>query len=978
MANNTAYEYGLVNAYTNNTFDLPKVETSIKLTIENSFNYLKNLQRSYIDICRFSLTEDDLYLTSDNKLCISLDKDFIEGAKRKDYRYSSLYNTFITIDTVAKNPEIFSFMPLVFIDGKSIFSFQIKSSLDGHTVIMFTHIDMIKTFFNSPHSIEVVFLKNANFYRFITNKYVLENYNWVLSKSLTGITKLNGNKYFMFLRNTKDKYSTNIFEVNIDDNGNLIIDKNNLLIYDFFINNKEVEVCVVIPSNLYEIEGTKEIHNRIDNNRLSSLVRISPDENSYYTMPIPTQNLFILKRNKNTNELVYENNKQVILHYPNIYEIMSDDEDPDEFEYKIFYFYKQMQDMLKYENHYKYIHRYFARKMNMSFDKTFETLLYTQISDEHLQNYFFSIFDYEDADYFYNHGDFFVTKKPYDFDYKIDKMKEFIEKNPKVLEKYGKEVENPHDIYFLLVKNIDLSKRLRNDTTQEAIKDSDKYSFNDPCYVFMFRNDGLNNLDLRFFIDGLLCTECFQLHINEMEYIYVPTKYVKEDSYIEVERFETYTFLKSIEFDSTSEGVVIEFNKDEFIEPTLYDLFITDLDKNIISRQKFKIYSLIDLNQYDISDYVNDNIDFNEILMNNTVIEDPETGEVYIDIDELFESDDMSIILDSGDTILDGNNIRLPFKYTELSKIKVFCMSEEDVGKPFLFTINKIPYLCHKKMAKSGLPKIQLFNGAVQWRQMPSYIRTFLNGRFIPMDFDIYEETPMKTYFIPKCFIDKDDVLSIDISPYSYELEFHLKEIPENFVVSFDGKLSKPFNTHYYDIYLNGKKLNDTNLQQITPDKIKLFNVSSRYNLYIYRRDRDIEYFGFKGTTSIPIDEVLNSDQFPDDDKNSIIEDIIYDHHNKEDVTPGSNTENDVDVLIDVDKATVEKYRFYIDIIIPRGVTKPNDFMINSNLIKDVYTEVYDKYSNKYDRVVMRPNISYNAKHVLTIGKSYEENPDSL
>lgn len=978
MANNTAYENGLANAFTNNTFDLPKVETAIKSTIENSFNYLKRLQRSYINICRFSLTEDDMYLTTDNKICVSLDKDFIETPKRKDYRLSSFYNKFVTIDTVAENQDIFSFIPLVFIDGKSIFSFKIKSSLDGHTVIMFTHIDLIKSFLNSPHSIEVVFLKNTNFYRFVTNKYALDSYNWILPISLTGITKKNGNRYFIFLRNTENKYGTNIFQVDIDNSGNLIIDKDNLLLYDFFINNREVEVCVVIPSNLYEIDGFKEIHNRIDNNRQSSLVRISPDENSYYTMPIPTHNLFILKVNKNSGEIFYENNKQVILHYPNIYEIMSDDEDPNEFEYKIFYFYRQMQDMLKYENHYEYIHRYFKRKMNTSFDKAFESLLYQKNSDENLQNYFFSIFDYEDADYVYNHGDFFNTKKPYDFDYKTDKLREFIDTNPKVLEEYGKEVENPHDIYFLSVKNIDLSKRIRNDTIQEAIKDSDKYSFNEPCYVFMFRNDGLSNLDLRFFIDGLLCTGYFQLHVNEIEYIYIPIGNIKEDSYIEVERFNTYTFLKTIKFNSISEGITIEFDKNEFIEPTLYDLFVTDIDKKTVSRSNFKIYALVSPDEYDISDYINDMKKDSYVLIDNSVIEDSETREIYVDIDELFNKDDKSILLDANDTYVDGSNTRLPLKYMGLTKIKVFCINEENIGKTFLFTINKIPYIYHKKMTKTGLPRIQLFNGSVPWRQMPSYVRTFVNGRFIPMDFDIYEETPMKTYFIPKCFINDGEVISIDISPYSYELEYHLEEIPEDFLISFNGELTKPFNTDYYDIYLNGRKLNDTNIQQITSDKIKLFNVSSRYNLYIYRRDRDFEYFGFNKQVSLPIDEVLNSDKFSDDDKNSIIDDIIYNNHDKEDVKEGTNTESNIDVLVDIDSSIFEKYRFYMDVIVPRGIARPNDFMINSDMIKNVYTEVYETYSNKYNRVVMRPNISYDAKNILMIGKSYEENFPSL
>ena len=308
----TSSEYAHANAFTNNTFSLPETELAIKSTVENSFKYLQDLQKSYINISRFNLTEDDVYILTDDVVCLSVDKDLIDSPKRKIYKRSSFYNKELTLEDIGNNPDIFSFIPLVFIDGKSLFSYKIKSSLDGRTVFTFTHIKSLQKFMGVHHNIEIVFIKKMKYEYCITNRFVGEKYNWIFPNSVTGFTFKPEEKLFAFFRNPEEDFGTNIFPISMDDNGNLIID--NEEIKNYFYTGKEIEIRLFSIPHLIEIEGTKQIHHRVDNNKLSSTLVIFDKDDITYKMPIPPENLFILKINKVTKEISYQNNRDVILH----------------------------------------------------------------------------------------------------------------------------------------------------------------------------------------------------------------------------------------------------------------------------------------------------------------------------------------------------------------------------------------------------------------------------------------------------------------------------------------------------------------------------------------------------------------------------------------------------------------------------------------------------------------------------------------
>ena len=978
--NRTSSELFHENAYTNNTFSLPKVENTIRNTMENSFKYLMRMQKSFVDIARFNLNETDIYLNDELEPCISLDKEFISSTCRKAYRHSEFYNEYVDLMTISQNPDIFSYTPVVMIDDQSVFTYKVKSSLDGHTEIAFTHIRHLHEFEKDFHKISVTFFKNVDTHIFTTNRNVVEKYKYVLPTSVHGHDAPWDSTLFYFMRADGEKVGSNFFigKTTADGGFDLGADNDSVYKYLFDHQGKNIEI-IILSMDTFEVIDYCPIANRVDNNRQSSVVCLERNEWEHFEMPIPTQNVLIFKHNKVTDELIYENNKEVVLHYPNIYEIMSDDVDKDLYDYKIFYQYRMLDDYRHYDNQLHYVYRYFALKLGTNHNDTIRTLLYTDVKNEAMQRYFFSIFDFEDADYIYDHGDFIESKYPYDFDYKMEKLREFTVKNPHSLMDYGKDVSVAYTAYYLDVKNIDLKERLRLNTNNEAENKSDMYDFAEPHYVFKFHNDTFRDLNLRFFIDGLFCHDTFKISGRTTEYIYIPCRRISEDSRIDIERFYEYRWKKNVTFTDTVTPVEFTFDPNENIDPTLFDMFVTELNGDKIDRSKFKIYALVNFSEYNVSDDFDITEDSVSLIIGDEDYIIDEDGNVFITINDLvlFDGPDDPV----GEIILGEDDIvepsysdgRMPLRYMKLTKLKVFADDPSVLNRELCFVINKVPFVLHTKITTNRLPKIKLFDGKFPWKGDHSFIRTYINGYYQNIGFDIIEDDPLKTYLVPRCFLNPGDIFTVDISPFSYEKEYHLEEIPEDYLIKVDAALTKPFDLRYYDVYLNGKRLNERNIQMITPDTFQIFNVKSRKNLFIYRRDRDVEFYGFQSPSHVPLDDFLGDENIPTEDKKLIINEILATKVDEEYIVDGIDTETDIrEYLEEVPLNIFEKYRFFLDILLDYTILRPNSVFFDSAVVEEHYNTVYDEFSNKKDRLVIRPNVgARNAKFVIGIGKAH-------
>ena len=71
------------------------------------------------------------------------------------------------------------------------------------------------------------------------------------------------------------------------------------------------------------------------------------------------------------------------------------------------------------------------------------------------------------------------------------------------------------------------------------------------------------------------------------------------------------------------------------------------------------------------------------------------------------------------------------------------------------------------------------------------------------------------------------------------------------------------------------------------------------------------------------------------------------------------------------DADTTDMKRFYTDIIIPRGVTKPQSWIIDGTNVKNNYPSVWTNYQ-KNNKIVIRPNFNYNGLMVMMLSRYTE------
>ena len=88
----------------NSTYDEDELNKLLHTTVENSFQFLKRVQRSYSCMERFHFTQANFFVDKNypTELCISVPKDFIDATKRKVYKYSKYFGKYITYADIAE------------------------------------------------------------------------------------------------------------------------------------------------------------------------------------------------------------------------------------------------------------------------------------------------------------------------------------------------------------------------------------------------------------------------------------------------------------------------------------------------------------------------------------------------------------------------------------------------------------------------------------------------------------------------------------------------------------------------------------------------------------------------------------------------------------------------------------------------------------------------------------------------------------
>ena len=960
MANKTRLPYTLANAFTNNTFSLEEAHNQLHRSVNNSFQYLEKVQKSYVDIHRYTFHNEDFIIDKYGVRAFNIPRDIVEPTKRRAYKNSALYDTNITFRQMQSNSKYFKYIPLILVDDTCFFDFEIHTYLDEKFDLLFPTLEDID-FFSKEHTYKIILMRPPVYTEFTTNKNVVTKYNYKLPTKITGIKTYNASTiaFYTVIGDGAETLHFEIREAKFNNNHEFIIDPEDAELIHYLNSHRNFTFVVMKPLNIHKyrynmVVGDDQIMNH---KTLTTAIDAGGNDGIPFQMPIPTESILVIKKNVSTFHMYMENKLEVALHYPNIYSInaegLVEEGEEDNTFFDIFYFYAPSVQKLKFVDRMHYLYKYFMDKFDLGYQETINTLTYDVDMEPSIRNFYAYMLRYQDANFIYSNNDFIASSLyPYDYDYKIAKMKEFIRKDNNVLRDYAESFNQQYENFYLDVSAIELASRYRNDTKKEAKNPANWKTFSQPCYVFSFRNEAISMLQVRFFVDGLLMREAWRFNEDGMEYIYFYTTTIHTDSFIEMEVFRKYLSVTKLSFSNTTELLDVPFPANEFIEPKLYDLMVCDSNFTRLPLNKVKIYAQVDASDYDVLDKKGA-----EIKNKDYIIE--EDGVYYVDTTPTYYEQDPPTSVD--------DTIKASVKFMPLGNLKVRLLDSAYLSTDMYFAVNKVAGLHDETMMATCVPRICVFGAGAVWEADPTFIRTFINGRLTEVPYKISEEED-GVYIIPRAYIDEGERISIDITPYSYKEEFFLERVnTEDFIIDFGTQLTKPFSLKYYDAYLNGKKLSANNIQILSPTKIRLVNTHSDYRFKLFRKDRDYEYFTLDTITKVPVDDFLDSNEITEEDKKNLIETIIQD--NFDHYTDPDTSEGDHEDKYQMPEEDAQMHEFYYEVLVPHGICRPEDFFISLDMMEEKYPYVKDTYADT-ERIVIRPNIHADeAKVVLIVGK---------
>lgn len=689
--------------------------------------------------------------------------------------------------------------------------------------------------------------------------------------------------------------------------------------------------------------------NRSENNMLKLMV-IEDDNHKPYKSPIPIENMMIFKKTSDRDEFYLEKNTESIkVINTNIYDIHQEEDLLNDsnihngikngVEYKVYYFYYDIPNL-----QYRYKFRSFADFFRIIYsDKSFEEICtlfhYHKMNpiNDRLPNSNLDLSEIYDRgirdtqpkdtsdynDIKYHEKIELIGKSEYPpFQFKSETLKKWIKSDQWILKDYVIDQKKLGASYYLFTNTLNLSDRLRRDTSKE-LGSGNLFRFEEDRYVFAFNNsrEYPTNLDARIFVDGLLVGDVYQERQNFLEYFYIPSSMVSNDSFIELELFPRYKYKNNFKFTNTTDHKDIELpNTEEKIYPTAKDIIISENTSNGELRH--------DLDRFDVICHYEIGGDYKYEPIRDSDINNP----------------------------VDLNNI--PYRFTRLKSFTINANDNTVLNKNLSINISKLPLMIRFIADVAGYGFIEITS--TEFQLNTEYFRIFRNGRLISRN----RYRLITGYGYPKILIqqwlEQGDIVYIDITPYRYFKLYSTENIIRqdsvrqdedytNIVLNLkDLPLSKPFDIRYYDVYLNGRKLSINNVFNIDDYTITLVNIKSKYDLEIYERERDFEYFGsnyrglFDGFGIVEkyyYDGTINREEM----KKYLHDSVEEQKDHRLNIYPNTFDEDRFDQG-SIDLFYAIYFLFYYDDLIPKHFYNPDVKQISSKLMIENFIEVYNKF----------------------------------
>ncbi len=604
---------------------------------------------------------------------------------------------------------------------------------------------------------------------------------------------------------------------------------------------------------------------------------------------------------------------------------------------------------------------------------------------EDFKNTFDFIVDRPIKEYYYDEMDY--SKKYMDtlppLEYKVKKLQEFINDNFNGLHDYILAQQQVTNKYDFTKEEACLDKRY----TEINVATGDKLI--EPCYLFQISKEDPNvMLTARIFVDGLFISNFIYDRYEYNDHLYVPVDMVPNDvKYFEIEVFPSLVQNETVTFTTENPSVIIDFESTDLIQPTLSDLFFHFGKEKTIERipidwfrlevvstrynyyvtpsELIGIYKLPDGTYYnefgcffnyegqrirekDISiEELNEKISSGEVSPAETYrtsdLMEIERDQDYVTFDK--------IVTDGGSII---NRENKGVNFTILRKIKITALNADLFGKEVSIGISKEPYYFTKTAQNTCFPIIDIH--AENLDPVDEYTRVFKNGRLRSRNRYDFRKFDGKLQLRALESLGKREMLTVDITPYRNRLVYYNDELTSD-LVDLRGYIDKPFDLRYYEVYLNGRKLNKLNIFPISPYEFKLAGIHSYYNLEVYERDKDWEYFDISFDNYFTLSNLIRETYMQSDIKKELIHDITGD------TLPNENTEEKEPWSRENDTYTIIFSLFYYERVVSLGHLNPEEAQFNIEDIKknyDIIDKLYRVQNDKGEDVyLLNPDIYY-------------------
>lgn len=943
MANKAIYEL-----LGNNSFNLQILNETLWDIKENSFGTLYNAQKKISGIERYDIDMADYNMDSyATESVYNINCQFLDEAYRLTYRKSRYYKKDINISTLYSNPNIFGKLIFIFINGHMYTNYNIR--LNDDRMLLVFPLGVSDSKFTRSEFERIVYAQNN-----ITNHDPMKTYN--IGDHVRYFDD-NGNiKVFACIENTTGKFDTNVWipaystskmtvlvvpvcsvaydnttlnnyvynddlrqygglkleRFNGDYKNNIEYDDHVLAFmtdwtyrYRYELIDGEIKTITtnkgtnrVLTMNKSQIHPSVGDYS-IEVSRLTYLFHmmnfmskiVVPKGEKYFElaikdMPIPKENMLIFKRvkiyeNQDYYYMQYDHKINVNMYYPNIYELVRPDND--DYDVVIYTYYSDDTVSVgnKYDNELQLYHRFTTNILDKYKDNTIPEI----IKDYNPIEVAYSINDYKKSDYYDESIDGDVVYENDHLSYKMNKFKSLVSQNGEFYRAYLTKLigylpifdVNADDIY---TSENNFASRRRTHNRNEIHVEASQKDFDEDRYLFVFRYD-TNNENLTLFLDNYAYYPDEIYRDEKYIYIYIPTRFINTEygssssTTIRVEKLNNTTFRQNLE-STTDEYIHIHLPKELHI--SVNDLFISYIhngsEKYVINSEpadKYEIY----------------------IRMEN------KNGEI-----EYILSDDTSF-----------------FKYEDIY-IKIIDESLKD--KELYILANRINFT-----------KFNIGNNVFTINDIinnnTDNILVFKNGRLVPekylsIQFNENINGPHTVRTLVN--VDDTDEFILMYSQNKYRQVYYSEEIHPKGYINLEGLIDKPIDLKWHDIYLNGLKLTEKNIDLLTPYSFLINNVDSRYNLMIFEKNLDSDIFDPSTTYDSINDNIL------DIINNQILND-------RDDIDPDNNSDNIMnDSIIDL-IGFIDRYLLNI------GLINPDIQQITQEMI-DGYPNVFDENNNLF------------------------------